>query len=725
MFYKGQLDVVLFPKVKALDPSFGFEDLRYIRDEILTNEVLHSAECGGTGIGVSQAEKAKMLADFALVKAELAAEQLSWRSYQVKMASLKDEKHEVTRSRTEAEQNCLNQCLAAHIDSTYRLGVIVDYSDASPFFSAGLAAFAAQPPARSVQTIARLNIVNAASLGSQASLLLNQLAPLIASDHAAFAENTATVIILPNVAQWGSARESSDAGVAEARESWKSKFQEAPRGLDVVGVFGMWDANLLSLSERELPILMLGLTSTMKDDTGVLSLFKKKSALFKKCGIPGLLQPLPRCDFKDWTSFGCQAKLDNMMEKRQHISGSSFYEALLKQAVAGLPSTAVHVRDWTTADPHLATGVANLNAQQDSKLPAFGYTGVTWQNFIRPGAGQNVKANCEDAIHDFLEAAVKLGSYRLPGFSASKPTDQRDSAAVAPAPPSNLKHTVPTGEHLLIKQSLHDIWDGIQDAEVRLSWASLVKTHNDKFNPSGVPHKARRPAPDNVAEGDAAEVLKPMPDQYAGVEELKAAGSCTEIAFGKEYKIYLGSSGQIYIQVLQDMLFLPTTPLFVLKGKVKTGEAASSAKETSECWVSAEFMPDTLTILESKPDSLIKVAGVHRMENLLQELAKQKLVMPRILGHTITRVGDTDNYEVKADEALVFDVGVNDEKMKATPVNIGAFTDMVALKKSPVIGIVVRLSTTNSSRMNTNHPIVAFRKTTRATAGQFVQLSRR
>jgi hypothetical protein len=39
---------------------------------------------------------------------------------------------------------------------------------------------------------------------------------------------------------------------------------------------------------------------------------------------------------------------------------------------------------------------------------------------------------------------------------------------------------------------VHDVWDKVM--LVKQEWESLVKGHNDEFNPGGVPWKARRPA---------------------------------------------------------------------------------------------------------------------------------------------------------------------------------------------------------------------------------------
>jgi hypothetical protein len=93
-----------------------------------------------------------------------------------------------------------------------------------------------------------------------------------------------------------------------------------------------------------------------------------------------------------------------------------------------------------------------------------------------------------------------------------------------PVPPDNMKHTAPREKCLCLKQQVHTTWENVEDPDLAVKFKEVAKAHNDKFNPSGVPFKSRRPAEDPIETlpGALAEPLRPRDGQYPDLTALKA-----------------------------------------------------------------------------------------------------------------------------------------------------------------------------------------------------------
>ena len=202
MFFKGQLDSALQDKCQAMDPSFEFDDLRFLREEILST-AMDTGASGDLPERVAQVARQRMLADFALLEAELTSEQVIWQTYLAKLSDVEDADLSARVAMKEKQHDALAAAVAEHLEATYRTICLPQWSGAVAYMEAALGTFAGQPPARPAEQLWRINIVNACCLGVQGSLILPQVAPILSSDHAHFPEKTLTVVILPNTPAWG------------------------------------------------------------------------------------------------------------------------------------------------------------------------------------------------------------------------------------------------------------------------------------------------------------------------------------------------------------------------------------------------------------------------------------------------------------------------------------------------------------------------------------------
>lgn len=199
--------------------------------------------------------------------------------------------------------------------------------------------------------------------------------------------------------------------------------------------------------------------------------------------------------------------------------------AIIEAATSGISggaTKACHVRDWSLADDTAARAVLALNSRTNHRLPVLGYAGFTWHGFVK-NDGQTVCDNVESAIGGHLHAAVKNGANIIQGLTL-RTSGSRSSSSTSkrPAPPDALKHCAIRGKHLPIKQSVHDVWDVVEDPAIRAAWQEVVKSHNALLNPEGTPWKSRRPAvvveTEASLEEQGATALPPAPKT---LEELK------------------------------------------------------------------------------------------------------------------------------------------------------------------------------------------------------------
>lgn len=133
-----------------------------------------------------------------------------------------------------------------------------------------------------------------------------------------------------------------------------------------------------------------------------------------------------------------------------------------------------------------------------------------------------MECQLRSSIGDHLEAAVKLGTYRLPGFHAHRTQPANQPALQRPAPPTALKHTGPREKDLCLKQEVLTQWESVTDEEVAAEFKKMVQFHNTHFNASGVPLKSRRALEDRAEADIQHEPLRPREGQYPDAAALKA-----------------------------------------------------------------------------------------------------------------------------------------------------------------------------------------------------------
>lgn len=136
---------------------------------------------------------------------------------------------------------------------------------------------------------------------------------------------------------------------------WEGRLSEATLNLEVRQATALWDVSLLPGTERELPLHFLLIVSNALDSSDKPKAAFLRSMLWRRRGVPALLPPLPRAEYRDWARVVPvfdRGNLDSSAEKRQMASGVPVYTALLQEAFNGMnlsPAHSCHIRDYSPA----------------------------------------------------------------------------------------------------------------------------------------------------------------------------------------------------------------------------------------------------------------------------------------------------------------------------------------------------------------------------------------
>lgn len=220
----------------------------------------------------------------------------------------------------------------------------------------------------------------------------------------------------------------------------------------------------------------------------------------------------------------------------------------------------------------------------------------------------------------------------------------------------------------------------------------------------------------------------------------QGAGNSHEVPASKNIRLHIAKNCDLYMQALADFVQGPGEPLYIIKGKYKTQQAAAAAMTAGQNWLSGELTATTTVMVQLQQSANAKEQpptlppGPCSLEAVLQALSEAGYVRPRLQGHEVTRL-DGHRFQVQASGSTVFEVTVIDgtavgqdkqEKPppKATPANVSGYIDLAAVKKSPYLQIITKLQfNMGTNRFIFGYPEVHFNKAYRFQKGDFLNLA--
>lgn len=428
-FYQGGMDEDLKPKVRVMDPSFVFEDLRFIREE------MQSRNHGATGL--SDADSANKLQDLARSKAlseleifkhKLNGEGVHWAEWRLDAKKLEDSESDAIQQHQEAALAATEKAVHEHANVFYSTGCYANFSSVPTHMDAALNAITNFTSSRRPDDIFRLEVVNTSAMGPQYSVNLKDIGAKVSASLRGQYTRAAALVILPNCPGWWAGAGGTltpaalDAVIAEAQTDVVAEFLKPEHAMEVRRIVGLYDTtSLTSRPDRTLPLQMLMCVSAEKDATGKLMSLWAHSTTWRRHAVSALLPCRPRSEYQDWTrAMGTGTeRLDSSLERRQWHSGEDFYADLFAQVLSRVPMSGrdlCMIKDWCFYEDSMARGIMKLIMKKSESLPGLAYTGATWKAFIRPGAGEAVEANVACSVRDALAFHLKEKRYEINGF---------------------------------------------------------------------------------------------------------------------------------------------------------------------------------------------------------------------------------------------------------------------------------------------------------------------
>lgn len=573
----------------------------------------------------------------------------------------------------------------------------------------------------------RLGFWSMPVMGPKGKLHLLDIINCIKLDIAAHPETTAFILHLPNTPAFGFARTPTGPEYLAATVKFQGDVVELLRetpGLLTTTVGGVFRKDAMYSTVRSLRIEFLLITSsdapaacaTGKAKRPFRSMFTG-SSLFKLQSLPDLVDALPRALFRDWSKTlhafePCAPGPE--MEKKQHFSGVSLHTAVLTNVIDGLnlnQENRLQVVDYTAWDDQLAIAVANLNAKRDRHTPTLAYVGVVW------GGSQLAmrSANLNDSIQDYLLQCCRSdkplgGNHTLRRASALSNRDESHRPRVVE---ESYEICYPRGLDLPIRQTMYDKWrvtpctvtvkvpsptPGGMPGEVQLVWADVVKTHDDEFNPSGVPYKARRPADTPIEVLDATTVDAkewPVDAACATLEACKAAHEQHAVVAGSNplIKWIVTGGGNLYMLAEADGELPADESLFIIRGQAKTGAAATKAMQEGDAWI--QFKLDVETEVAMKFEGPMRGSfptSPQPLGKVLKYLDDNQYVRFQLHLHKVTKEPG-DSFVVESQEPACIDVKIieNQEMAACTMANIASYVSVPAMKACNIVKVVHKL----------------------------------
>jgi hypothetical protein len=162
----------------------------------------------------------------------------------------------------------------------------------------------------------------------------------------------------------------------------------------------------------------------------------------------------------------------------------------------------------------------------------------------------------------------------------------------------------------------------------------------------------------------------------------------------RNMKLYVGKDNHLYMQALDDFEQGPGEAIYVIKGKYKLAQGATTLREEGRNWVSGEMTEDspvTVQLINSanveKPPVL--PSGVNTFDTVLQALCEANFVRCRLQGHEISRIDGSRKYKVTSTTPAAMEVSVLDTTKdpeavpKTNASTLSSFVDIAMIKSSP------------------------------------------
>jgi hypothetical protein len=454
-----------------------------------------------------------------------------------------------------------------------------------------------------------------------------------------------------------------------------------------------------------------------------------KGFTWKRFSVPELVKIMHRSQFADWSvkvSAASRRTQDPQVERKSWFSGRCLLKSLLKHVFQGMgltPAARACIHHVTAWDPELAIACMELNASVNQAMPVCTYLGTGW--------GEKQVMICKNilmSMMDTLSYKIDNGQYPLTNYdsTALAPTGNtaRPELAEANFHLTRVRHA--SGELAILETEMEKrrvAYAG--DVNLRKLFDDAVVKFNKDNNPSGVPWKLKRAAPEDsplaVAASKATAVQLPpceisvddaKKDAYVfTLPESRRQGESGKVL----YELIMSKDGdKMYLLALSDGTLYEQLARFM--GTFSSGQPATTLMGGGSQWIQWKCNSLDMKVVARKkdtsmigPDSApaypLQPEPLKMFIGHLEQIGKARFSM---VTHKLARDSDGKVTGVSVDDTVVLPLPTSAPKKKALDMeNVSGYIDIELMKKSKVVNIVWNLVCPScSSVLNPNMTLV-------------------
>jgi hypothetical protein len=190
-------------------------------------------------------------------------------------------------------------------------------------------------------------------------------------------------------------------------------------------------------------------------------------------------------------------------------------------------------------------------------------------------------------------------------------------------------------------------------------------------------------------------------------------------------ELHATAAGDLFISSQEAQVLSKEKPLYLLKGRFKTGQAATAVMATGDDWVEWSMKPDSaVTLRPTTPLSAVLPDQVLPLSTFLSKLEALGHVRVKVHKHKVEKAEGpgVTGYKISTLEPVALEPVVR-EQGEPSLASLAGFVDLSATKSSDLVQVVHRLEYDPKAKsINCGYPGVHLTKNIRIKAGQVIAL---
>jgi len=355
---RGGLDRELMEKAKAQDPNLEIGDFRFVQAAMT-----YDPNAGAPGVSkVEQANDHKMASELKLDLIVLKAESDKWAEYLRKLRAFNADSHNAKTSHIIAVEEAWSACADQHLKSFFPTYIVKDATELLHTVNGAMTTMG--DAAETMRgDLYKVIVINTSYMSTELTSLRNKLKTFVESLMSNDEIKTCALIVAPTVGEYKHAYE--DESVEKVSRDILDDFRDSTVLQARIVTFLFDEATMYSETRPFSHQVFMCISKEVEKVPKVrgsgeghvaqpVSAFAK-SLLWVRGGVPEFVKVLPRSAMINPTtriSTGEAPCLSKAQERKQWITGPSFYGTLAKYLWEGTHVNATNTAVWLDAVPY-------------------------------------------------------------------------------------------------------------------------------------------------------------------------------------------------------------------------------------------------------------------------------------------------------------------------------------------------------------------------------------